>query len=359
MTGTSLDAVDAALVNFSKTSCELIETLELALPAELRERLLKLIDKPHEVSLDELGNAGRELALLYAEAVNQLLHSAQIKADTVHAIGCHGQTIRHQPDSEPAFTLQIGDAATLAAATGITTIADFRSADIALGGQGAPLAPLFHQWWLRSINRTGAVINIGGIANISIVAPDQPVIGFDTGPGNTLLDVWCNACTGENFDLNGTWAAQGQLIPELLDSMLADSYMLLPPPKSTGREYFNKDWLDWQIRTAGTDAKPVDIQATLAEFTAISIAQAITSYAPGTVIWLCGGGTANTDLVRRIRTQCADSAVNSTDALGIPAAWIEATAFAWLARQRLNQQPIETPSVTGASRDALLGAIYQ
>jgi anhydro-N-acetylmuramic acid kinase len=358
MTGTSLDAVDAALVSFSGESCTLSHTLEHPLPVTLRDGLLKLIDVPQHVSLDELGSIDRKLGLLYADAVKQLLSSAGIEADSVQAIGCHGQTIRHQPNAEPAFTLQIGDAATLATATGIQTVADFRSADIALGGQGAPLAPLFHQWWLRSIGQTGAVVNIGGIANISVIANNQPLIGFDTGPGNTLLDLWCQASTGESFDRNGDWAAQGHVIPELLNTMLQDDYLQLQPPKSTGREYFNRAWLNTRIADSGVAADARNIQATLSEFTAVSIANAAAAYAPHADIWLCGGGTANADLVRRIQSHRPESSISPTDQMGIPAAWIEAAAFAWLARARMNNQPTDTPSVTGASRATVLGAVH-
>ncbi|MDP6436020.1 MAG: anhydro-N-acetylmuramic acid kinase [Gammaproteobacteria bacterium] len=359
MTGTSLDAVDAALVSFSADSCALQATLEYPFPPQLRDRLLTLIESPDEVSLDELGAVERELGLLYAEAVTALLESASTNRGDIVAIGCHGQTVRHRPDATPSFTMQIGDAATLANQTGITTVADFRSADIALGGQGAPLVPPFHQWLVGHKPDTSVVVNIGGIANISVLRPGREPVGFDTGPGNTLLDGWCARHTTERFDNEGTWAAGGRVIEGLLNDLLEDPYFRLPPPKSSGREYFNIEWLE-QRMTGSDAADPVDVQATLAELTAASISLGVLSQAPEAKnIWLCGGGALNKDLCRRIAVRLPDAKIQTTDAIGLPPAWVEAVAFAWLARARLNLESAGAPSVTGAARPGVLGAVHR
>ncbi|MDP7270420.1 MAG: anhydro-N-acetylmuramic acid kinase, partial [Gammaproteobacteria bacterium] len=277
----------------------------------------------------------------------------------IAAIGCHGQTIRHRPDATPSFTMQIGDAATLANQTGITTVADFRSADIALGGQGAPLVPPFHQWLVGSKSNTSVVVNIGGIANISVLLPGREPVGFDTGPGNTLLDSWCARHTNERFDKNGDWAASGQCVEGLLKYLLEDPYFGLAPPKSTGREYFNTEWLEKRMTGFG-DTKPEDVQATLAELTAASISAAILSRAPeAKEIWLCGGGALNKDLCQRIAARLPGASIQPTDMIGLPPAWVEAVAFAWLARARLNLDSAGSPAVTGAERPGVLGAVHR
>lgn len=358
MSGTSLDAIDAVLVSFGNHETQLLASLEYEFPLKLRNHLKELIQSPESASIDHLGTAHRQLGLLYAAAVETLLENAGKNATSIKAIGCHGQTIRHRPDLEPSFTLQIGDAATLAIASGITTVNDFRSADIALGGQGAPLVPAFHQWAFGTEDTKRAIVNIGGIANISILHPGKEIIGFDTGPGNTLLDTWCNEHRGKAFDHEGAWAATGEINTGLLATLLTDAYFAMAPPKSTGREYFNSAWAARCAMSMAENLSPVDMQATLAELTAATIATAIEDHAMGADIFLCGGGALNTDLVGRIGIRLPGYSIAETSTLGIAPSWVEATAFAWLARARIHQEPGNVPTVTGATRPAVLGAVY-
>jgi len=359
MSGTSLDAIDAVLVRFSEQpsrKAEMLATHEHPFPAEIRATLQKLIETPHTVDLDQLGQLDRDLGLLYADAVSALLRESSIDADSIEAIGNHGQTIRHSPDAAPPFTLQIGDAATIANTCGITTVSDFRSADIALGGQGAPLAPAFHEWAFAVDERSGFVVNIGGLGNITVLQPGTPLAGFDTGPGNTLLDAWCARHQNEDFDSDGQWAGSGKVNTALLEALLADPYFSRPAPKSTGREYFNLAWLTKRLaKINAVDA--ADVQATLAELTAQSIAAAIKQYADSGAVWLCGGGALNADLVDRIKNNLPMFELGTTVALGIPPAWVEAVAFAWLARERMRGAAVGIASVTGARANGILGSI--
>ncbi len=357
MSGTSLDGIDAALVSFDNNHARLLCTHETDFPDNLRNRLQDLINDPDHVSLDHLGQVDRELGRAYASAVAKLLAAAEIKAGEVTAIGCHGQTIRHMPEGKAPFTLQIGDAAILAAETGIPVVNDFRSGDMAVGGQGAPLAPAFHQFAFATDDCERAIINIGGIANITVLRPDSEVTGYDTGPGNTLLDQWCNRHLAKPYDNNGAWAAEGEINDSLLDSLLADAYFSQPPPKSTGREYFNNDWLLRHLSSNPGTLRPADVQATLTELTARSIATAVTEQTAATEVYLCGGGANNAFLTSRIAAHLSGRKVAATNELGIAADWVEAAAFAWLARARLKNQPGNLPSVTGASRAILLGSI--
>ena len=274
------------------------------------------------------------------------------------AIGSHGQTLRHEPYSEAPFTLQIGNPGIIAAGTGITTVADFRSADIALGGQGAPLAPAFHEWLLREPGALRAVVNIGGIANVTILPPgDGATTGFDTGPGNTLLDAWCREHRGQSFDESGAWAADGNVDQALLERLLGDPYFSAAPPKSTGFEYFNLGWLD----AAGVDnIPPVDVQATLAALTARTIGDAIRDAASDRCeVFVCGGGVHNDELMRLLAEELPGCRVQSTGAAGLDPDWVEAVAFAWLAKRRLASETGSLASVTGANRDSILGVIHE
>jgi len=360
MSGTSLDAIDAALLRFTDIppAVEILATHELPFPAELRDKLQTFIESSDSVNLDDLGQLHRSLGLSYAAAVKQLLEKAHIDAGQITAIGNHGQTIRHRPDATPAFTLQIGDGATIANECGIATVADFRSADIALGGQGAPLAPVFHSWAFGNSPKATAVVNIGGIANASIMRPGSDVLGFDTGPGNTLLDAWYSRHHGTGFDHDGAWASKGTVVEPLLEAMLQDAFFSQPSPKSTGREYFHASWLDNHLERFNASTDSVDIQATLSELTARSIATDIASHLQSGPVYLCGGGAYNSDLVTRIRSHLPNHNVESTDILGIPPEWVEAAAFAWLARMRMHGRPVATPSITGARSAAVLGSVY-
>ena len=359
MSGTSLDAIDAALVRFDENAVprfNLIATLDHPFPDELRAAIQSLIENPHITNLDTLGKINRELGLLYANAVAEILRRASIKASDVVAIGCHGQTVRHMPEHNPPFTMQLGDPATIANTTCIATAADFRSADIALGGQGAPLAPGFHKWAFA--NESGAIVNIGGIANITVLAPDAPVTGFDTGPGNTLMDEWYFRHQGGRYDRDGNWAASGQCVDELLELLLRDPYFSQQPPKSTGREYFNARWVAQYLGQLRTELAPVDVQATLAELTARSIAIAAGKYLHGNNLWLCGGGALNGYLVSRIAAALPQHKIAATTELGLRPDWVEAVAFAWLAKMRVEGRSAGVASVTGASRQAVLGSLH-
>jgi len=357
MSGTSLDAIDAVIVELRNNSVKLLHSSEYRFPEKLRHQLANLIEHPETVSLDHLGTAHRALGIAYADAVMQLLSAAKLQPDEIVAIGCHGQTVRHQPDSNPAFTFQIGDAATLATATGITVVNDFRSADIALGGQGAPLVPAFHRYAFADSARDRIVVNIGGIANITVLKRGSDTAGFDTGPGNTLLDHWAEKNLGKRYDDNGAWAREGNVIEPLLDAMLADHYFSLEPPKSTGREYFNAAWLQRHLQATDAAHKAIDVQATLAELTTRSVAIAILRVAPDADVYLCGGGAKNGHLAERLAANLERQRVATTEELGVGPDWVEACAFAWLARARLQHACGNVPAVTGAARPAILGAI--
>jgi anhydro-N-acetylmuramic acid kinase len=273
----------------------------------------------------------------------------------IRAIGSHGQTLRHQPDAITPYSLQIGNPATIASGTGITTVADFRSADIAAGGQGAPLVPPFHQWLFGGENRV--ILNIGGIANVTLLQPgDAPVIGFDTGPGNTLMDRWIQKHRKQAFDRNGAWAASGSCIDELLESMLTYGYFRLEPPKSTGLDDFNLDWLAGH-GISHYDA--TDVQATLSELTAKTVADAVNRHAPQAgELFVCGGGAHNADLLQRLGRHLPGTRIATTAVVGLDPDWVEAVAFAWLAMRALAGKTGNLPSVTGASRKVVLGTIH-
>lgn len=350
MSGTSLDGIDVAVVDFSKTPLTLIATEKYAIPAELKKKLINLCT-PGDDGVLQLGVADAELGQVFAKAVLDILAKNKISKKAIKAIGSHGQTIRHVPQGEFPFTLQIGDPNIIAAQTGITTVADFRRRDMAEGGQGAPLAPAFHQFLFADKNKHRAALNIGGIANVTILN-NEKIIGFDTGPGNTLMDNWCYKHTQHDYDKNGAWGKTGEIDNALLKKLLADDYFQLAFPKSTGREYFNLTWLDKFIG----EQKPQDIQATLTALTAHSIANAINEFSIDEII-VCGGGAHNTFLMQMLRELC-NASVISSEKLNVHPDWIEAMAFAWLAKQTMDKLPGNIPSVTGASKAAVLGGVY-
>jgi anhydro-N-acetylmuramic acid kinase len=356
MSGTSLDGVDAVLVQFNEAQQpHVLQTKFLAYPSELREQILAL-QHPTDNELESTALIGIRLAKLYADAVNQLLANARFSPNKITAIGCHGQTIRHRP--ELGFTLQIGNPAILAELTGITVVADFRSRDIAAGGQGAPLVPAFHQAIFAHPIRNRAVINIGGIANITYLENNNPLIGFDSGPGNMLLDAWIKRHKNLNYDANGAWARTGQAIKPLLSSMLAEPYFTLVPPKSTGRDLFNDTWVDHHL--AGRNYSPQDVAFTMVSLTAQSIYAALLQHCSDfDEVYLCGGGSHNILLVQQLQRLLGDIKVETTDKLGVNVDWVEAIAFAWLAVLCLNQKTASLPEVTGAKGPRILGAIYQ
>lgn len=354
MSGTSLDGIDAALVNF-ETGCRIEHAKTLPFPSDLRTDLLGVMNNPANVSLDMLGKLDAQLGIVFADAVNSLLANTNISATRITAIGSHGQTLWHRPDADPPFTWQLGDANIIAARTGITTVADFRRKDVALGGQGAPLVPAFHAAVFADPDEARAVVNIGGIANITVLN-NAPVLGYDTGPGNMLMDAWVSTNRNESFDKNGTWAASGTINRELLERMLSEPFFNQPPPRSTGRELFNLNWIENQLRKEnGLEA--TDIQATLTELTAISISQEVMRH-DVTRVLLCGGGARNAFLRERIAANLPNVPVETTSAYGVHADYVEAAAFAWLARETLSGRPGNIPGVTGASHAAVLGAIF-
>lgn len=367
MSGTSLDGVDVALVAFTEQKTQMLHSHFLAYPAALRAQVLAL-QHPTENELENTALIGNALAKIYAEAVNQLLVDAQLSSNQIVAIGCHGQTIRHRPGFEDGigFTLQIGNAALLSELTGITVISDFRSRDIAAGGQGAPLVPAFHQAVFadKQINR--AIINIGGIANITYLGSSENssnksngVYGFDSGPGNMLLDAWIKQHKNLDYDANGDWASTGQVIPSLLSDMLAEPYFALLPPKSTGRDLFNQIWLQEKL-LATTTLRPQDVAYTLVALTAHSIYNALTQHCGEfNEVYVCGGGAHNRLLIESLQTLLGETKCDSTESLGVGADWVEAIAFAWLAKQCINKKTANLAEVTGAKGPRILGAIYQ
>lgn len=357
MSGTSLDAVDAVLLRLHPTGrAQMLDGASLPLPAALREELLALNTPGH----DELGRAAlasTELARLYADTVQKVLQSAGVSRAAVTAIGAHGQTVRHRPDL--GYTIQLNAPALLAELTGIDVIADFRSRDIAAGGQGAPLVPAFHAAQFASAH-TRVILNLGGIANITVLGADHSIHGFDTGPANMLMDAWAQQHLHQPYDADGAWAASGQVQPLLLKNMLAEPWFALAPPKSTGRDDFNLAWLEKKLQESfGADqaGRPAaaDIQASLLALTAQSVADAIRIYAPeAREVLVCGGGARNKALMSALQA-ALPCPLDSTDNHGLPAQWVEAAAFAWLAWCHDTRQPAGLPDVTGARKPVILG----
>jgi anhydro-N-acetylmuramic acid kinase len=354
MSGTSLDGVDAVLVDLTQAQPRLLAKYYLPFDDALKNSLLAL----HQPSHNELHQAqliGNELARLYAAATVTVLQASNITPGHIRAIGCHGQTIRHCPDH--GYTLQLGNAALLAELTGITVVSDFRSRDIAADGQGAPLVPAFHDQVLRHPDIHRVIVNIGGISNLTNLPPNRPATGFDCGPGNLLMDAWCAQHKGKSFDANGAWAASGNVLPVLLESMLNEPFFALSPPKSSGRDLFNMAWLHSKLQGGETAA---DVQATLLELTCQTIAQSIQQHCAGVrEIYLCGGGAHNQTLRNRLATLLTDCAVQTTNVLGVDGDYLEAIAFAWLAQQAMHGKPANLQLVTGAKHSCILGAVYR
>lgn len=353
MSGTSLDGVDAALVDLSQDTPRVVATHYQPYTELLKDALLAL----HQSAHDELHQShliANLLAREYAAATLSLLKQTGVDAAQVQAIGCHGQTVRHRP--EHGYTIQINNGALLAELTGIHVVGDFRSRDIAAGGQGAPLVPAFHDRVLRHPNIHRVILNIGGIANLTDLAPNKTTTGFDSGPGNLLMDAWIAKHQGKPYDKDGAWAASGKVIPALLQRLLDEPFFTAAPPKSTGRDLFNLRWLERQM--GGSEA-PADVQATLLALTGDSIAAAVQRFCVGTKeIYLCGGGAHNAALVRHLQQALPQRRIQKTEELGIAADWMEAVAFAWLAQQTMQLKPGNLPAVTGARHPCILGAIY-
>lgn len=361
ISGTSTDGVDAALVDFEGGGAVLVHALNHPYPWDLRKRTEDLLSPEWEGPLTAFGRLHAALGTQFAAAASRLIEEAGVDKAAIRAIGSHGQTVCHHPHGDEAFTLQLADPNRICALTGITTVADFRGKDIALGGQGAPLAPAFHAAMLQSREESRVILNLGGIANITVLPSEAGIVstGYDTGPANTLMDGWSRRHRGIPFDENGEWAASGTAISALLEALMSEPYLALPAPKSTGRELFNQAWLDPILRQYAPDAEPADVQATLLEFTARSIAEAIARDGahPDRVL-VCGGGAHNRYLLARLAALLGDTPVETTTEHGVPVDWMEAMAFAWMARQTLHHRPGNLASVTGACRPAILGAIY-
>jgi anhydro-N-acetylmuramic acid kinase len=369
MSGTSLDGADGVLVDFSAGKMHVAATAGEPFDDSFRAELLAL-NSPGHNELHRAALAGNQLAAVYAKVVAALVRSAGsqgITADRITAIGAHGQTVRHQPRNAPAgsgeigYTLQLNNPALLAELTGLDVVADFRSRDIAAGGQGAPLVPAFHRSVFGKGDVTVAVLNLGGISNLSVLPPLDslaPVVGFDCGPGNALMDAWCLQRTGRPFDAGGAWAASGRLLPGLLASLLGEPYFSQPLPKSTGRDLFSLTWLAGKLQPFASE-RPEDIQNTLTELTVCACTAGVKSYGKESKeLIVCGGGAFNLHLLKRLQASLPSLKVCTSDQRGLPPLQVEAAAFAWLARRMLQRQPGNLPDVTGAAGPRVLGALY-
>lgn len=353
MSGTSLDGVDAVLMDFSGNANQVIGDAFIPYDDRLRARLLAL-HQPYAGELHDAAVLGNQLARMYAQAVSELLRKAEVPNRDIVAIGCHGQTIRHRPDA--GYTIQLGNGALLAELTGITVVCDFRGRDMAAGGEGAPLVPAFHAAVFSHPSVHRVVVNIGGIANLSDLPPSGDVRGFDTGPGNALMDAWIQRHLGKPFDKDGAWAQSGRPDDKLLNMLLAQEFFSRRPPKSTGRDIFDLAWVEKYL--TGRE-RPEDVQATLLALTATSIARSVRSYCAGaTEVYLCGGGAQSGALIAVLKVMLPGLLIARTEELGIGADWVEACAFAWLAHQALQRRPGNLPAVTGARGLRILGAIY-
>jgi anhydro-N-acetylmuramic acid kinase len=352
MSGTSMDGVDVALCEVDATRCKLIASLEYPLPQALKAKILEMIEGP--ISLADVGQAGCRLGTLFSEAVNALLAQENIEAQQIRAIGSHGQTLWHAPKGSAPFSMQLGDANVIAAQTHIEVVSDFRGKDIALGGEGAPFAPVFHRFLFDHLAKNIGVLNIGGMANLSVLG--ERLIGFDTGPGNVLMDLWIGKQKGFAYDRDGGWAEEGSVDRPLLEAMLSDAYFAKAAPKSTGRELFNGIWLNAHLQSH-PEVSPADVQATLLELTVQSAANAARRYGLAHLL-VCGGGVKNSFLMQRLAKELEGTAVNATDAYGVDSDQMEAMLFAWLAYKRLNSEAVELSSVTGAKSNGVLGGVY-
>jgi len=352
MSGTSLDGVDVALCEIDANSCILIEAYEHPFTKELKDEILYVI--ANDIPLKQMGELDIKLGELFSEAINSLLQNTNISHEKIQAIGLHGQTLWHEPSSKHPFSMQLGNANIVVAKTGITTVADFRGGDIANGGQGAPFAPVFHKELFSRKNKNIAVVNIGGMANISYLG--ENFLGWDTGCGNVLMDTFIQKNKNIPYDKDGIFAKSGSLNMQLLQKMLKDDYFLKSPPKSTGREYFNLSWLNHYLQNF-SHLHDADIQRTLLELTATTIANATNSLQVDELI-LCGGGAKNSFLVERLKKLCCCN-VNRSDTYGVSSDYLEAMLFAWLAYKRIKEETLALKTITGAKQNTLLGAVYK
>ncbi len=363
MSGTSMDGIDAVIVNFTKTKSSLVCSHFHPLPESIQESLGNIIAPDWKGSLQTIGILNQQLGKLFAEAANALIKKSGLETEQIRAIGSHGQTVWHQPEGEHCFSMQLGDANQISELTNITTVADFRNRDIAARGQGAPLVPSFHAELFQQQTNNRIILNIGGIANITLLPCNDQASGYDTGPGNALMDDWIRKHKNKQYDKNGAWAQSGTVNHKLLKQLLDDPYFTHPAPKSTGKEYFNLKWLHASTTLPLNEIKPEDIQATLTELTSQTIAREINSTtkkypSDWRELYICGGGIHNNFLLERIQHHLPGFMIRSTEKLGVSPDWMEAIAFAWLAKQTLEGKPGNLPAVTGAKGYRILGAIY-
>lgn len=358
MSGTSMNSFDIVAVEFEQSMPVVKAAGSYQLPDDYKAKYLTIINNQGQTNLAELGELNTWTGIVFAKLINQFIADNNLDKNKISAIASPGQTIWHMPNATWPFTLQLGDPNFIAENTGLTTVADFRNSDIAAGGQGAPLAPAFHRAVFADVKQTRCVVNIGGFSNISILENNK-YLGFDTGPGNCLLDYWVNTYFNKPYDANGEIASSGVCITELLELLLNDPYFTKPAPKSTGHEYFNSVWLNNKLKNFTTsNFKTEDILATLVSLTAQSIATAIKTHAQAnTQIYVCGGGAHNSAVLRALSTSL-EQQVQTTSILGIEPDWVEAVMSAWLAKQRLEKQPIDLRLITGARHPAILGAVY-
>ena len=352
-----MDGIDVAVVDVNGDVCRVLHAHSRAYDPALRAELFAAVANPQSVALDRIGRLETALGQVFATAIVDELRDAGIAADRITAIGSHGQTLRHTPEGDLPFTWQIGDPNIIAERTGITTVADFRRRDLAAGGEGAPLMPAFHRAVLGSASEVRAVLNLGGIANLTLLTREGGTFGFDTGPASCLMDGWIERHRGKRYDENGDWAASGQVDQPLLERLLAEAYFARPWPKSTGRELFNMPWLDAHLRHGGKLA-PADVQATLCELTAVSVAQAARKAGDAARLIVCGGGAHNAHLLRRLGAHLPNLSIEPSSVHGIDPDFVEATGFAWLASRTLAGKAGNIPSVTGARHSVILGAVY-
>jgi anhydro-N-acetylmuramic acid kinase len=369
MSGTSMDGVDGVVVDLMGGACKVIAHHSLPFSLALKAEMLAL-NSAGENELHRASFAANHLVLLYAQVVAGLLYTAELESVDIKAIGAHGQTVRHCPSGSfsdgGGYTIQLNNPSLLAERTGIAVVADLRSRDVAAGGQGAPLVPAFHKAVFGRSGENIAVLNIGGIANVSLLHADGRVEGFDTGPGNVLMDAWVSSYKGTPYDAHGAWASVGEVIAPLLKRLLTDSYFSKATPKSTGRDLFNTAWLNDHVSRFmqmnplfSQDLMPTYVQTTLVELTVQSIGQALAQYAQGfTRLYVCGGGALNDYLLKRLRLVMPHVAIETTDSLGIPVMQVEAAAFAWLAKQCIERVPLTLEKITGARGSRVLGAVY-
>ena len=360
MSGTSLDGIDVVLVEFVNHQAKLLSSYCHPISETLKQTLVNTIKPDWFGCLQDVGVLNQQLGELFADASLALIKQENIDKNVISAIGSHGQTLWHKPEGDNPFSMQLGDASLIAEKTGITTIADFRSRDIAADGQGAPLAPAFHHAFLSHPEKNRVILNIGGIANVTLLPKSESaktISGFDTGPGNGLIDAWISSNTNNAYDKNGDWGRSGKLLPDFLEILLSDNYFSQLPPKSTGKEAFNLEWLNQMLGDLLQNNRPEDIQATLTELTALSIANNIESDCDE--LFICGGGIHNHFLIERLQHHLPEIKIGSTEELGIHPDWMEAMAFAWLAKQTLEGSTSNLPEVTGAKGKRILGAIHQ